>query len=86
LKNTEDLVDTMDDIVLSDDEMLVSFDVKSLFTSVPVAESIDICAHLLQNDSTLPERTSLSADTVVQLALQAAGRTSDGIAGISCDR
>ena len=30
------------DVQLEDDEMLVSYDIKSLFTSVPVNESIDI--------------------------------------------
>ena len=29
--------------VLHEDEMFVSYDVKSLFTSIPVNESIDLC-------------------------------------------
>ena len=40
--NTIALVDKLDDIVLRDDEMLVSYDVKSLSTSIPVEESIQV--------------------------------------------
>ena len=42
LRNTNDLVDTMEDIHLRENEMLVSYDVKSLFTSIPVEESLGI--------------------------------------------
>ena len=35
IENTKDLIGSMQDISLSDDESLVSFDAKSLFMSVP---------------------------------------------------
>ena len=38
LRNKIDLVDKLDDVVIRDHEMLVSYDVKSLFTSIPVEE------------------------------------------------
>ena len=43
MKNTEDLIGKMRGVELRDDEVLVSYDVKSLFTNVPVNESIAIC-------------------------------------------
>ena len=67
LRNTADLVDTMEDVVLHDDEMLVSYDVKSLFTSIPVNESVDLCEQRLLDDDSLSDRTSLDVATIVRL-------------------
>ena len=67
LKNTAELVEEFDNVVLQDDEMLVSYDVKSLFTSIPVGESIDICERRLRDDDYLADRTGMDASTVVAL-------------------
>ncbi|KAH6942490.1 hypothetical protein HPB50_006632 [Hyalomma asiaticum] len=39
------------------DEVLVSFDVKSLFASVPKDLAVKVCTAVLDSDPTLPERT-----------------------------
>ena len=49
LRNTNDLIETMQDVVLQHDQILVSNDVKSLFTNIPVNESINICKRRLQH-------------------------------------
>ena len=49
---------------LEDDEELVSFDVVSLYTNVPVLESINVCADLLFNKVLLP----IDKDTFITLA------------------
>ena len=67
LRNTNDLVDTMGDIHLRENEMLVSYDVKSLFTSIPVEESLGICERKVREDYTLNERTSMDVTTIVRL-------------------
>ena len=67
LKNTKDLIDTMRNVKIEDDEVLVSYDVKSLFTNVPVNESIDVCERRLREDGSLQERTELSVETIIQL-------------------
>ena len=43
LRNTKDLVKRMADINLTEDEILGSYDVRSLFTSIPIDQSITIC-------------------------------------------
>ena len=67
LKNTNDLVETMEKVTLNEDEMLVSYDVKSLFTSIPVEESIGICERKLNEDETLGDRTSMDVATIIRL-------------------
>ena len=41
------------------DDFLVSFDVASLFTNVPIHEAVDEICRRLQNHETLNERTAL---------------------------
>ena len=67
LKNTAELVEEFDNVVLQDDGMLVSYDVKSLFTSIPVGESIDISERRLRDDDSLADRTGMDQSSVVAL-------------------
>ena len=46
---------------------ITSFDVKALFTSVPVQPSIQIVKQRLQQDNTLPQRTSMSIQQITSL-------------------
>ena len=48
-------------------EVTTSFDVKALFTSVPVALSIQTVKQKLQQVSTLPQRTSMSIQQITTL-------------------
>ena len=66
LRNTNDLINTMENIHLRENEMLVSYDVKSLFTSIPVEESLGI-ERKLREENTLNERTSMDVTTIVRL-------------------
>ena len=53
---------------------MVSFDVVSLFTLVPVDDAFLVIAHLLQVDTTLTGRTSIPPDdlcALIQLCLEA---------------
>ena len=52
---------------LMDDEVLVSYDVKSLFTNIPVEEAIIICERRLHADATLPKRTTMSVPIIISL-------------------
>ena len=51
----------------SDDEVMVSFDVVSLFTAIPVNKACDYIRNKLNNDSTLQSRTSLTTDDIISL-------------------
>ena len=46
---------------------MVSFDVKSLFTSVPTRDATNIIEELIQNDETIEERTGMSPKTFMEL-------------------
>ncbi len=57
----------MEQIRLSENDILVSFDVVSLFTNVPVEEACIIAKERLLLDSTLPQRTNLSPENIYDL-------------------
>ena len=57
----------MEEVTLNEDEMLVSYDVKSLFTSIPVEESIGRCERKLNKDEMLGDRTSVDVATIIGL-------------------
>ena len=68
LQNTHDLVESMENIELQEDELMVSYDVKSLFTSIPVEETILICERKLKQDPTLEDRSGgMDVETIVKL-------------------
>ena len=50
---------------------LVSFDVESLFTNVPVTEACDIIKTRLQQDTTLDTSTALSPEQIHDLLIHA---------------
>ena len=52
---------------LSEDESMVSFDIKSLFTNVPVDETLEVVHKGLMEDDTLMDRTVLPPQNVTHL-------------------
>ena len=64
--STKMISDRMKHIKLAEDEELVSFDVSSLYTNVPVIESINLCADLLFRDSM--QRPPVNKSTFIELA------------------
>ena len=53
--------------VLDEAERLISFDVISLFTRIPVNLAISVAKFRLENDNTLQDRTCLSVSSIVSL-------------------
>ena len=48
-------------------DVLVSFDMNSLFTKVPIPEALEVIQRRLKDDTTLDERTLMSPGTVCHL-------------------
>ena len=65
--NNQDLLEDFKSLKLGKDECLMSFDVKALFTSVPIQPAIQIIQKLLDKDQDLKQRTSMSVDHIVCL-------------------
>ena len=67
LKNTQHFIQQLQGKRLEPGETITSFDVKALFTSIPVQPSIQIVKQRLQQDKTLPQRTSMSIPEITSL-------------------
>ena len=68
IHNTQDIVRKVNKVTLQPGECLSSYDVTDLFTMVPVEPALDIIKGLLEQDSTLQERTVLPVkDTILLL-------------------
>ena len=57
-------------------DTLVSFDVESLFTNIPVDQACDIVKQCLEADATLQKRTRLNPDQIHELLLTHLNSTS----------
>ena len=67
LKNTQHFIQQLQGKRLQAGESITSFDVKALFTSVSVQPSIQIVQNRLQQDTTLPQRTTMSIPQIISL-------------------
>ena len=56
----------LDSVQLEEDEEMISFDVSSLYTNVPVMEAIDVCTNLLYSGNY--ELPPVDRETFVKLA------------------
>ena len=65
--NSRHFEETMRDIRLERNEILVIFDVSSLFTNVPIVEAVDVIHSRLREDEELDERTPLPPDRIAEL-------------------
>jgi hypothetical protein len=57
----------LEPVNLQSSDTLVSFDVVSLFTNVPVDEALQVIINKLHNDDTLVERSALQIEDVMEL-------------------
>ena len=65
--NSKEFITKIEQTKLDEDEILVSFDVLSLFTNVPVDEACNIAKERLLLDNTLHLKTSLSPENIYDL-------------------
>ena len=87
--SSKQIADSLKNIHLDEDEVLVSFDVTSLYTNVPVIEAINVCADLLYNGKqqappvdreTFVTLAKLSSCNVVMSTLDGYYKQVDGLA------
>ena len=57
----------MKNVKLEEGDELLSFDVVSLFTSIPVDLAIEVATDVLSNDETLLDRSTIPVDDIVDL-------------------
>ena len=67
IKNSKHFASEMKNKRVEEDEILISYDVTALFTSVPVQKAITVIHDKLLTDDTLHERTPLSAEHITKL-------------------
>ena len=67
IKNSHHFVQKISSLSLGSTDIMVSFDVKSLFTKVPIVECLDIIKQRLEEDDTLADRTLMTPLTITNL-------------------
>ena len=67
MKNTKELIDKLKEVEIGVDEVLMSFDVQSLFTSVPVNDALAAVSKRLRNDDSVRQRTCMAGETIMAL-------------------
>ena len=67
VENSEHLREILQEVTVEEDELLVSFDVKSLYTSVPVKPALNCVRKLLSSSSAWQGQYPLSVETVMDV-------------------
>ena len=65
--NSREFSNEIADVNIQDDESMVSFDVVSLFTAIPVNKACDYIGRKLEDDSSLHSRTNLDIEDIISL-------------------
>ena len=75
VSNSAQFVGQVKSLTLSQDDIMVSFDVTSLFTRVSTDKAIDAVCEKLLKDETLPDRCGLSVDSIRALMKESLNRS-----------
>ena len=67
VQNTQNFIQQIKDIKLQEDQCMISFDVKAVFTSVPIKPAINTIKKLLEEDPELHKRTYLPVRNITRL-------------------
>ena len=68
LKNTNDVINCLQNFIVPDGFSLVSFDVKSLFTCIPQDLALESIRTAIDEDDTLMHRTNLDNESIMKLS------------------
>ncbi len=67
IKNSQDFVKSTNNLTLSKDETITSYDVSALFTCIPPEDAVTVVKDYLTRDKELGKRTPLTVDQVCDL-------------------
>ena len=67
VQNTRDFIEQIKDVSQKDGECIISYDVTSLFTSVPIKPALDIIQQRLTKEQDLQKRTSVTIKQIISL-------------------
>lgn len=67
IRNSADFCEKLGDTTIDGDEIMVSFDVRSLYTSIPINEALQVTKSKLEEDPSWSGSTSLTRDQIVAL-------------------
>ena len=67
IHNNQDFMEHLKGIKLDPDEVMVSYDVRALFTSVPIQPALEVIEKLLKEDPDLQSRTTMSTKDIMDL-------------------
>ena len=67
IRNSRAFVEFIRSQTIPKEEILVSFDVVSLFTCIPTNLAVQVAHRKLESDASLPKRTSLSVNNITDL-------------------
>ena len=67
IQKNQDFMEHLKDIQLGPDEVMVSYDVRALFTSVPIQPTLEVIEKLLNEDPDLQKRTTMSTKQIMDL-------------------
>ena len=67
IHNNQDFLEHLKGIQLDPDEVMMSYDVKALFTLVPIKPALDVIEKLLKEDPGLQSRTLMSTQHIMDL-------------------
>ena len=68
IRNSTDFVKRIKETPVTKNDRMISFDVVSLFTNVPVAGALDTISALLENDDSFEDHTTIPAADICNLA------------------
>ena len=67
VQNNQEFLKQLEDIHMGPDDIIMSNDVKALFTSVPIKPALKIIQKPLEEDQTLPQRTTMTVKNITCL-------------------
>ena len=60
VRNNQDFIHSLEEIKVESEECMMSFDVKALFTSIPIQPTLKVIKKLLEGDTSLHQRTIMT--------------------------